>query len=68
MSSSQEQHIDKVAKVPVAMRDKLTDEELAQEHLADSSRETCGTSRENISCRSGEPWWMQKQTERGAGR
>ena len=40
MSSTQVQHIDKEVDVPVAMRDKLTDEESAREHLADSLRGT----------------------------
>ena len=40
MSSTQVQHIDKEVDVPAAMRDKLTDEESAREHLADSLRGT----------------------------
>ena len=40
MSSTQVQHIDKEVDVPVAMRDRVTDEESAHEHLADSMRGT----------------------------
>ena len=47
MSLTQVQHIDREVDVPVAMRDKLTDEESAREHLADSLRGTArGISRQ----------------------
>ena len=46
MSSTQVQHIDKEVDVLVAMRDRLTGDESAHEHLADSLRGTVRTSNE----------------------